>query len=224
MQMPYKIPDDSQLIETLGKVFIKNQTVKSQNELSRLTNAELVKIDPEFRVSGERLRVLALENGLASVEITYHDSKRRESPPEVCPVCHHELRSIKNSTLEGGTVEIKRKCTFCPYAASTLGSVPGRYTFIRRARASQCKDSRIANLEKAAKYLEMAAAFIDEADDGHTYGHHAKDAYNQVKELASSPDVPCSIKNLIRLTECGDEDPVWTRPLASVKNMFRRDI
>ena len=222
--MPYKIPDDSQLVEVIGKVLMKNQTVRSQNELSRLVNAQLEKMDPEYRVSGERLRVLALENGLASIEITYHDSKRRESPPEICPVCHHELKSVHNSTLEGGTVEIKRRCTFCPYTASALGSVPGRYTFTRRARASQCKDPRIADLEKAGKYLELAAALIDEADDGHTYGHHAKDAYNRTLELAKSPDIPYSIRNLIRLTEFGDDDPVWTRPLASVKNMFRKDI
>ena len=86
------------------------------------------------------------------------------------------------------------------------------------------KDPRIDSLEKASKYMEMALAMVREADDGRSFAHHARDLEDSLSMLIGSPDVPHSVRNLIRIAETGEADPIWSRPVASVKNAYRRGI
>ncbi len=221
--MPYKIPDDDAVAKALVSVLLANPTVKSQNDLVRLTAAELSKADPEYRIGAERLRLLALERGMVSVRIEYHESKPGPLP-EICPVCHHELQSTVNSTLDGGTAEISKRCTFCSFKATPKGKDPARYEFVRKSSGMPAKDPREDALEKASRYMEMALALIREADDSRTFAHHAKDLQDSLSMLISDPDVPHSIRNLLRMLETGEADPIWSRPTASVKYADRDDI
>lgn len=131
--MSYKRPSDEKLDEALVNVLLRCQTIGSQSEFVRLVVAELEKDGETYRVSGNRIRKYALENGMISLEINYRDSKNRRVP-DTCPVCKCDLISIKNSTLDGNTIELMRKCQACGYISSAKGSIPGRYTFIRKTR------------------------------------------------------------------------------------------
>ena len=131
--MSYKRPSDEKLDEALVNVLLRCQIVESQSELVRMVVKELEKDGETYRISGNRIRRYALENGMISIEIDYRESRNKKIP-EVCPVCKHNLTSITNSTLDGGIVELMRKCKTCGYMSSARGSIPGRYVFIRKSR------------------------------------------------------------------------------------------
>ncbi len=130
--MPYRIPSDEKLAEAVFVVMYRNQQVVSQKEMASLVLKELEKDGEEYRVSGERIRRLAVNNDLAQLSIDYNESDGEL--PETCPVCRNNLTSVKNSTLDGGTIEISRKCTKCPFSVGSVNRTPGRYTFIRKKR------------------------------------------------------------------------------------------
>lgn len=131
--MSYKRPSNEKLDEALVNVLLRCQVIESQNELVRQVIKELEKDGETYRVSGNRVRRYALENGMISLEIDYRSTKNR-NVPDTCPVCGTDLTSIRNTTLEGGTIELMRKCQKCGYVYSARGSIPGRYVFIRRSR------------------------------------------------------------------------------------------
>lgn len=131
--MSYKRPSDKKLDEALVSVLLRNQTIHSQNELVRLVIDELEKDGETYGISGNRIRRYAIDNGMITLEIDYRDSKTR-SALERCPVCGMDLIPVHNTTLDGDTVEIMRRCTRCGYVSSAKGSIPGRYTIIRKCK------------------------------------------------------------------------------------------
>ena len=85
-------------------------------------------------------------------------------------------------------------------------------------------EERIERLRSAEKILIEASGIIEECvrmtEQERRFGHLSGD----VRELASSKEGD-SLENLIRELEySSEEQPGWTRPLASVKNMNRKDI
>ena len=83
---------------------------------------------------------------------------------------------------------------------------------------------RIERLRSAEKLLNEAADIIDECvrmtDHERRFGHLSDD----IRKMASSNEDD-SIGNLVReLDYSSEEQPGWTRPLASVKNANRKDI
>ena len=131
--MSSKRPSNEKLDEALVNVLLRCQIIGSQNELVRLVVKELEKDGETYRVSGNRIRKYALENGMVSIEIEYRES-RNKKVPDICPICGHDLTSIKNCTLDGDTVELMRKCRICGYIFSARGSIPRKYSFVRRTR------------------------------------------------------------------------------------------
>ena len=130
--MSYRIPSDDRLAEAIFVVMYRNQQVVSQKTMAELVLKELEKDGETYRVSGERIRRLAVNRNMATLIIDY--AERDGEIPEVCPVCRNELTSVKNSTLDGGVVEVMRKCTSCPYSVGSVNHIPGRYTFVRKKR------------------------------------------------------------------------------------------
>ena len=130
--MPYRIPSDEKLAEAVFVVMYRNQQVVSQKEMAALVLRELEKDGGEYRVSGERIRRLIVNKDMAQLAIDYNESD--SELPDVCPVCRNPLTSVKNSTLDGGTIEIMRKCTRCPFSVGSVNRTPGRYTFTRKKR------------------------------------------------------------------------------------------
>lgn len=127
--MAYEILRDEDLEEMLRKVFRNNPVLRSQAALSRALAAEL---DGRCtKISGNRLRRLAMESGLAKLEIIYRQSCRKLEGDR-CPVCASSLKEIENSTLDGGTAVIARSCDNCEFKRGVQDTEPGRYIFHAR--------------------------------------------------------------------------------------------
>ncbi len=220
MSEPYKRPSNEMLEKAMNEVILRNINISSQNEFAQLVMKELNRGGEKYRVSGERIRVLAATRGLVIINVGYKRA-RTSSLPENCPVCKHEMKPILNSTLDGGTVELKRRCPFCNYTAEIGGNVPGRYMFIRKTPVTT--EERIRRLEEAAEYLKVASELIEGSIDGHTIHIHAREAVFRINKIIESED-SSSINNLILTVKADEGAPCWTRPFASVKNTNRKDM
>ncbi|MFA6709836.1 MAG: hypothetical protein WC067_00910 [Candidatus Methanomethylophilaceae archaeon] len=131
--MPYKIPDDDMLAEAIFVVMYRNQQIKSQSEMIAAVRSELNRNGGEYRVSGERIRRIAVNRKMLQLVIEYNTSNMTDLP-DMCPVCKNPMSSVMNATLDGDTIEVNRKCTACPYFIGVKRHTPGRYTFIRKSR------------------------------------------------------------------------------------------
>jgi len=131
--MPYHIPDEDRLSDAIFSVMYRNQQIRSQKEFVMLVRKELEKDGNDYRVSEERARMTAIKRGLVTISIDYHESEDSDLPDE-CPVCRNPMTPIMNMTLDGGSRELRRKCTVCPYTVGTKRMIPGRYTFVRPRR------------------------------------------------------------------------------------------
>ena len=220
----YHIPDDELVVDAISVVLLKSKSVGSQRELTDLVNQELNRsTDIPFKVSENRVRKLTVDRGLASLEIDYRRSD--SGLPETCPVCGRGLESISNSTLEGGTAVIMKKCGHCGYKASARESIPSKYTFNVKARkASELQDLKLERLNRAKVHIGMACDIIQSLIDGHVLAHDAKATVTKLRDIADGKDDPGSIGNMIRSVEKNEGEPTWCRPLASVKYSDRKDI
>ncbi|MBO7409356.1 MAG: hypothetical protein J6T68_00290 [Candidatus Methanomethylophilaceae archaeon] len=220
----YHIPDDELVVDAISVVLLKSKSVESQRELTELVNLELNRnTDVPYKVSEYRVRKLTIDRGLAALEIDYRRSY--SGLPETCPVCGRDLESITNSTLEGGTAVIMKKCDHCGYKASARESIPSKYTFnIKARRVSELQDMKLDRLNRAKVHIGMACDIIESLIDGHVLAHDARSTVSKLREIADGKDDPGSIGNMIRSVEKNEGEPAWCRPLASVKNSDRKDI
>ena len=131
--MPYSIPSDERLSEAIFIVMYRNQQVRSQSEMTGLVLKEINKDGSDYRVSGERIRRLAVNRGLTHVSIDYNDAEDKDLP-ETCPVCRNPLVGINNTTLDGRETQVLRKCLVCTYSVGTKMRMPGKYTFTKKRR------------------------------------------------------------------------------------------
>ena len=220
--MSYKRPSDERLNDALVRVLLRCKIIESQNELVRLVVRELERDGETYRVSGNRVRRFALENDMVSLEIDYRN-RRYVNVPDMCPVCGGDLISVSNSTLDGDTIEIQRRCGRCSYSSGSRGTIPGRYVFIRRSGGlSLSKDDRIERLDRAKELMEEACDILESLIDGHVLAHHAVSTVEILREKISSDGDPGSIRNMRRCLETDEGHPGWTRPLDSVKNVHRK--
>ena len=85
-------------------------------------------------------------------------------------------------------------------------------------------ESRIERLEKAGSLIDEAADIIEECLHMTDFERRFGDIPERLREISSSKEGN-SVSNLIREVEYSEEEhPGWTRPLASVKNVNRKDI
>lgn len=223
--MAYRIPDEETVSKTIISVMIRHPHVETQTELTELVCKELSKKDSGYRISGERIRRIGIDNKIIKISIEYHETDIR-TLPDICPVCRNEMAPVKNMSLDGDVVEVRRKCTACPYSVGNRLLIPGRYVF-SRANVSEPseKDIRIKKLRQAKRKLKDASALIDEAVKGTSSEGRGKYTISSISEISDNEEDPGSLKNII--LEIKDEksnDPVWTRPIVSVKNEHRKDI
>ena len=185
------------------------------------TNAAVRNLAVERKVI-DRYRGFALENGMVSLEIDYRNRKY-VNVPDMCPVCGGDLISVSNSTLDGDTIEIQRRCGRCSYSSGSRGTIPGRYVFIRKSGGlSLSRDDRIERLDRAKELMEEACDILESLIDGHVLAHHAVSTVEILREKISSDGDPGSIRNMRRCLETDEGHPGWTRPLDSVKNVHRK--
>jgi len=221
--MSYRIPSDSQVSNAILAVVERYPHISTQRELEVLVRAELMKRDGKFRVKGTRIRRIGLERDILGLRIEYRESSSKVLP-RLCPVCGYSLESVRNMTLDGNIVEMRRRCMICPYEIGQKMMVPGKYEFIRS------KGDGMPDGLKAIKKLEMARSKLMEASDlihsalqSTMLVHRIKDFDGDLDALSASKERPHSISNMIADLASKEED-VWTRPLSSVKNAHRKDI
>ena len=85
-------------------------------------------------------------------------------------------------------------------------------------------DERIRILKEKEKELLAIADCIEECLHMSGMENRFGNIPDELRSIASSNDLD-SIRNLIsELEYASEEHPGWTRPLASVKNVYRKDI
>ena len=221
--MPYKVPDEETVISSIKAVMTRNPHIETQAEFLRLVRKELSKIDMEYRVSGERIRRIGVEKGIVKISIEYRGSDI-EDLPHICPVCRNAMSPVMNRSLEGEYVEIKRKCTVCPYSIGKTVLVPGKYVFSRGKSTVSPQELSLRKLKKAGAKIKEAADMIRDAVDGTELQERGSELASDLREMVDSSELSISIKNIsLDLKESAD-GPDWTRPAVSIKNSNRKDI
>lgn len=129
--MGYKIPDEELVTLGLKKIFRKNVKVNSQTALKKLLSKELLKLDPSYKVSGSRARVILLTKELARVELNVREGKEIKELAK-CPVCKSRVTPIKNKTLYDWEITIGYRCKKCRYWCGKKLRIPRQYIFYKK--------------------------------------------------------------------------------------------
>jgi hypothetical protein len=222
--MSYKVPDEEVVSQAIRAVMDRALHIETQKEFLRLVRKELSNVDEEYKVSGERIRRIGLESGIIKISIEYRESDISDLP-HTCPVCRNAMSPVMNRSLEGDYVEIKRKCTVCPYAIGKTVLIPGKYIF-SRAKAGELSplETSIRKLKKAGAKIKEAADLIRDAVEGTDLEERGSELISELKEMADSSEFSISIKNLSLDIKHSVEGPAWTSPTKSIKNSNRKDI
>lgn len=222
--MTYRIPDDGLVVDAIANVLLRNKTVVSQREMCKLVMEELNRYaEVPYKVSGERIRRISIDNNLVSLCIQYREGD--SELPDVCPVCNGELQPVVNSTLYGDETIIMKKCKSCGYTANGRLSVPGKYTFNMKARrVAEIQAFKLSRMARAREHVCMACDIIESLIDGHVLAHNAKLTAQKLRELSEGDQDPGTIANMMRAISDDEGEPVWCRPLDSVKYCQRKDI
>jgi len=221
--MAYKVPDEETVSAAIRTVMNRNPHIETQREFSRLVGKELSKADEDYRVRGERARRIGLDKGLVRISIDYRDSDIKDIP-EICPVCRNAMSPVMNTSLDGEYVEIKRRCTVCPYSIGKTVLVPGRYVFSKSKEEVSRREASLRKLRKARAKIREAEALIEDAVNGTEFQERGADLISDLREAADSRGSAASIRNISLDIKEGRDDPAWMEPTVSVKNRNRKDI
>ncbi|MCL2785783.1 MAG: hypothetical protein FWD81_00975 [Methanomassiliicoccaceae archaeon] len=223
--MPYSIPNDDRLEEAIRAVIGRDTQIRSQSMMTDLVLKELRKESEDYRVSGERIRRVAIERNILRIDIDYNQHDDRTSP-DVCPVCGYPMAAVNNTTLSGGAARIGRQCTKCPYQTGSKRRTPGRYTFSKGhiSKSGMNTDDRVTLIKDASELMKKAAAMVESATKGTEYGRRGKSCANNIKRTITSKKNANSLTSISKDMRSGSDDPEWTKALTSVKNTKLKDI
>ncbi len=126
--MAYRKPSDTEILEAIKDALQRHGVVNSQRKMTEFVLKELRRHDSDYAVSEERVRRLAIDNGLTKVEIHARESGAKTSARD-CPVCGGKTKKLRNETVYGGTVTVGYKCRTCGYWTGLKQRVPTRYIF-----------------------------------------------------------------------------------------------
>jgi len=129
--MAYKLPADDEVSEAIRRALSRRGLVNSQRKLTDLVRRELKSVNPEYAVTEERVRKIAIEGGLAKLSINARDTGTKTSS-STCPVCAKRMGHVKNLTVYGGSVDLGYKCSKCGYWTGVKARRPIRYVFSLR--------------------------------------------------------------------------------------------
>lgn len=145
MNVAYRIPSDSVLSVAIAEALRRHDVVSSQSKLAKITRERLYEMDPNYKVTVERVRRVAIQTGIATVEIKTREDSSKESSSE-CPACGSRMRKVKNKTLYGKAVTLGYKCGKCKYSTGKLKSVPVRYSFKYALSKEKFEDIKNADI------------------------------------------------------------------------------
>ncbi|MCL2606952.1 MAG: hypothetical protein FWD92_00090 [Methanomassiliicoccaceae archaeon] len=219
----YRKPDDDRLDEAIRAVIKRERHVRSQTAMAELVLNELKRDREDYRISGERIRKVAIERGILEIGIEYnmHDGR---SHADVCPVCGYPTDAVSNTTLDGRDADIGYECTKCPYQTGLRKRMPGRYTFSEGRPPDAVKD-RISLVRDVTKLMKKAAALVERATEGTEYRKRGMRCRDDIRRIISSNDNDNNLRDLIKdMDNRSKEQPEWSAPLPSVKSANRKDI
>lgn len=147
-----RIPRDEEVLAATLEVLAREGHVETQRRLGELVEERLADRDPDYAVTGKRVRRLAVRSG--SVEVRIQAREDGETPTmQGCPVCGSDLEELRNATLEGGEVQTGYRCSWCPWWTGPTLRVPRRYTFTAELGSSEAEDRPEADLDPADTLL-----------------------------------------------------------------------
>jgi len=119
-----KIPK-KEVVKFVTKSVLHRQIANSQAELTELVNEELKKVDPDYAISGKRLRniVVSLPEVKMKVETKLGDK------PKKCPACRAGLKKVWSRNLRGKRILQYLKCSRCGYKGHNGKWLPRKYEF-----------------------------------------------------------------------------------------------
>jgi len=127
----YKIPPDDAVLLAMQEVLARHKSVDSQRRFKALVEKSLSSGGEDYHVGERRLRLMALNAGIARLDIKYRETDEKRAI-SLCPVCGSKLTRARNQTVFGGTVTLGYKCASCSYATGIKRKVPVRYIFMMR--------------------------------------------------------------------------------------------
>ena len=125
----YKIPSMKTVKKALHNVLKENPAVSSQEKMLFLILKELHEKNPQYTISGQRLRYIAMKTNFASIETRCRETAERRGLL-TCPVCQSKTKVIKNQTIYGGSVALEHQCPTCGYWSGIHYRKPVRYRFL----------------------------------------------------------------------------------------------
>ena len=129
--MSYKLPSDEEVADAVRMALSRRRVVNSQRRLAVLVLKELKSMDPDFLVTEERVRKIAINRGIAKVNIIARDSDKKTASNK-CPVCGIKMKRIRNLTVYGGSINLGYRCSRCGYWTGLTNRRPTRYIFSKK--------------------------------------------------------------------------------------------
>ncbi|HDP97501.1 MAG TPA: hypothetical protein ENN25_07435 [Euryarchaeota archaeon] len=129
--MSYKLPSDEEVADAVRMAISRRGVVNSQRRLAELVLKELKSTDPDFSVTEERVRRIAIDRGIVKVNIIARDSEKKTASNE-CPVCGVKMKRIRNLTVYGGSINLGYRCSRCGYWTGLTNRRPIRYIFSKK--------------------------------------------------------------------------------------------
>jgi transposase-like protein len=126
--MSYRVPTAEVLAVAIADVLREHGAITSQRLFTHFVREKLRCLDKDYTVTEERVRMVAIQSGLVTVEVETRDSGIKVKGGR-CPVCDSRMRKVRNSTIYGGSVILGYRCTSCPYKMGVTKRVPVKYTF-----------------------------------------------------------------------------------------------
>ena len=83
-------------------------------------------------------------------------------------------------------------------------------------------NDRADRMREAYKHLEEVCQIIESLIDGHVLERSARETLDKLRNILDSDADPGSIRNMIRALEVDEGAPGWSRPLDSVKDVYRK--
>ncbi len=124
----YRIPGEDDVARAISYVLSRYGTVRSQERLARMVTRVLGSTGTDYRVSGTRVRLIALKHRVAKVTVETREAENTELDIH-CPVCGTMMSEVRNRTLDGKTTVIGYACPSCSYRTGNLPRRPQRYIF-----------------------------------------------------------------------------------------------
>ena len=126
---PRKLPKEEFVENVLRDVLSKRLEIDTQERLAYLVLSELKKYDPDFVISPERVKNIALRMPEVEVKVKTKKVPEMKKPVE-CPVCGGKIQPIYGKNLLGKKIIIGYRCTQCDYTTDLESFLPMKYIFI----------------------------------------------------------------------------------------------